>query len=113
LGEAVWSEVSKGKLQLPTALKPVLGGLEVVTGKIQEQKAQLDDLLASWKTAGALSGPLSVFRALESRQARRSAQRAAGSADALAVLQTGQSRTGLSTAWRAWQAARAWQRERQ
>jgi phytoene synthase len=75
-------------------------------------KAQLDDLLASWKTASALSGPLSVFRALESRQSRRLARRAAGAADALAVLQSGHSRTGLSTAWRAWQAARAWQRER-
>lgn len=75
-------------------------------------KAQLDELLVSWKAANALAGPLSVFRALESRHANRLARRAARSADGLTILQAGHSRTGLSTTLLAWQAARAWQRER-
>ena len=77
----------------------------------QALKAQLDDLLHSWKAAALLPGPLSVFRALESRHAGRLAGRAARSADALATLQAGQPRARLSTAWQAWQAARAWQRQ--
>ncbi|WP_426689387.1 phytoene synthase [Rhodanobacter ginsengiterrae] len=79
----------------------------------QAIKAQLDDLLASWRASATLSGPLSVFRALESRHAQRLAQRAASSGEALTRLQAGQPRTGLSTALQAWHAARAWQRQRQ
>ncbi len=60
----------------------------------QAIKAQLDDLLASWKASATLAGPLSVFRALESRHAGKLARRAARSGDSLAVLQAGQSRTG-------------------
>jgi len=77
----------------------------------QAVKAQLEDLLGSWKASAALPGPLSVFRALESRHACALARRAARSADALAILQAGQPRTHWATAWRAWQAARAWQRQ--
>lgn len=77
----------------------------------QAVKAQLDDLLASWAESVTLAGPLSVFRALESRHAHRLAQRAARAGDALAVLQAGHSRTGLATALQAWQAARAWRRQ--
>jgi phytoene synthase len=77
----------------------------------QAVKAQLDDLLASWTESATLAGPLSVFRALESRHAHRLAQRAARAGDALAVLQAGHSRTGLATALQAWQAARAWRRQ--
>jgi 15-cis-phytoene synthase len=74
-------------------------------------KAQLEDLLASWKESAALAGPLSVFRALESRHASRLAQRAADAGDALATLQAGQPRSGLATTLQAWQAARAWRRQ--
>jgi phytoene synthase len=77
----------------------------------QAIKAQLDDLLASWKASAALAGPLSVFRALESRHAGKLARRAARSGDSLAVLQSGQSHTGPGTALQAWQAARAWRRQ--
>lgn len=77
----------------------------------QAIKAQLDDLLASWKVAASMPGPLSVFRALESRHASQLARRAARSVDALATLQAGQPHARLSTAWQAWQAARAWQRQ--
>lgn len=76
----------------------------------QAVKAQLDDLLASWQESATLSGPLSVFRALESRHASALARRAARAGDALAVLQAGQSRTTLATALQAWRAARAWRR---
>ena len=78
----------------------------------QAVQAQLEDLLGSWNASSTLSGPLSVFRALESRRASALARRAAHSTDALATLQAGQSRTRLSTAWQAWRAARAWQRQR-
>ena len=77
----------------------------------QAVKAQLDDLLVSWKESAALAGPLSVFRALESRHGNRLAQRAALTGDALAVLQAGQPRSGLATTLQAWQAARAWRRQ--
>jgi len=77
----------------------------------QAVKAQLDDLLASWRESAALAGPLSVFRALESRHGNQLARRAALTDDALTVLQTGQPRTGLATTLQAWQAARAWRRQ--
>ena len=46
LGEAVWANVSKGKLQLPPAFVSVMKALESVTRKIQEQNASINDLLA-------------------------------------------------------------------
>lgn len=82
-------------------------------GEARQQaiKAQLDDLLARWKDAATLAGPLSVFRGLESRHACKLAQRAARAGDALAALQTGQPRSNLATTLQAWQAARAWRRQ--
>jgi len=46
LGEAVWAEVSKGRLQLGNTLTHVRKSLEVVTQKIQAQNASINDLLA-------------------------------------------------------------------
>jgi phage shock protein A len=46
LGESVWAEVSKGKLQLPANLLTVRKSLENVTGKIQQQNASINDLLS-------------------------------------------------------------------
>src|SRR6185436_20099534 len=46
LGEAVWAQVSKGRLKLPKELSSVMKALEVVTKKIQEQNASINDLLA-------------------------------------------------------------------
>lgn len=46
LGEAVWAEVSKGKLQLPQNLTNVRKLLEGVTAKIRVQNASINDLLA-------------------------------------------------------------------
>ena len=74
-------------------------------------RAQLDDLLARWKESAALAGPLSVFRAVESRHGNQLARRAVHTGDALAELQAAQPRTGLATALYAWQAARAWRRQ--
>jgi hypothetical protein len=45
LGEAVWAEVSKGKLQLPANLSSVKKSLEAVTNKIRAQNASINDLL--------------------------------------------------------------------
>jgi phytoene synthase len=84
-----------------------------VPGEARQQavKAQLQDLLASWRESAVLTGPLSVFRALESRHGGKLAQRAVRTDDALATLQAGQPYAGLATALQAWQAARAWQRQ--
>ncbi len=46
LGEAVWAQVSKGKLQLNSSFGQVMKSLETVTQKIQEQNASINDLLA-------------------------------------------------------------------
>ncbi|MGV3620642.1 MAG: hypothetical protein ACO1OB_07485 [Archangium sp.] len=46
LGEAVWAEVSKGKLALPANLSSVRKSLETVTSKIRAQNASINDLLA-------------------------------------------------------------------
>ena len=46
LGEALWAEVSKGRLQLPPNLSNVRKSLEQVTGRIREQNASINDLLS-------------------------------------------------------------------
>jgi uncharacterized protein YoxC len=46
LGEAVWAEVSKGKLQLSSNLTLVRKALEAVTARIRAQNASINDLLA-------------------------------------------------------------------
>ncbi len=46
LGEAVWAEVSKGKLQLPGNMSAVRKALEKVTEKIRAQNSAINDLLA-------------------------------------------------------------------
>jgi len=46
LGEAVWAEVSKGKLHLPANISAVKKSLEAVTNKIRAQNASINDLLA-------------------------------------------------------------------
>jgi len=46
LGEAVWAEVSKGKLVLPQNLTNVRKLLEGVTAKIRVQNNSINDLLA-------------------------------------------------------------------
>jgi hypothetical protein len=59
LGEAVWAQVSKGKLQLPSALASVMKALDVVTKKIQEQNASINELLAEGaEVASKLKGKL-------------------------------------------------------
>lgn len=46
LGEAVWAQISKGKLQLPSQFATVMKALEAVTRRIQEQNASINDLFA-------------------------------------------------------------------
>ena len=77
----------------------------------QAVQAQLTDLGASWEESAGLPGPLSVFRAVESRQARNLARQAAHSPDALAALQAAPSRSGFAATFDAWRAARAWRRQ--
>ncbi|HUH54258.1 MAG TPA: phytoene synthase, partial [Rhodanobacter sp.] len=71
---------------------------------------QLRELLQSWREAARLPGPLSVFRALASSHGVRMAQCAMRAPDALASLGAERPRIRPMTAWRAWQAARAWRR---
>jgi len=70
-------------------------------------KAQLTDLQSAWHESARLPGPLSVFRALESREAERLLRRARGADDPLAVLQQG-GQGGFGTTFAAWRAARRW-----
>jgi predicted nucleic acid-binding Zn-ribbon protein len=61
LGEAVWAQVSKGRLQLPKELGAVLKALENVTKKIQEQNASINDLLSEGaEVASRLKGKLAT-----------------------------------------------------
>ncbi|MBL8952260.1 MAG: hypothetical protein JNK82_15885 [Myxococcaceae bacterium] len=61
LGEAVWAQVSRGRLQLPKELGTVLKALEVVTKKIQEQNASINDLLSEGaEVASRLKGKLAT-----------------------------------------------------
>lgn len=76
----------------------------------QAIKAQLEDLHASWRDSLRLSGPLSVFRALESHHGIRLTRHAARASDAMAALHSGQSRSNLALTMQAWRAARAWRR---
>lgn len=46
LGEAVWAQISKGKLQLPSQFSTVMKALDAVTKRIQEQNASINDLFA-------------------------------------------------------------------
>lgn len=108
-------DASRDRLPLPMArlARHGLDRAQLRTPALARQqaiKAQLDDLQAGWGEAEALAGPLSVFRAVESQHARRLAQRAGRTSDALAALQAGQPRTGLATTLQAWRAARLWQR---
>jgi phytoene synthase len=70
-------------------------------------KAQLADLHSAWRESARLPGPLSVFRALESREAERLLRRARVAGDPLAVLQQG-GRAGFGATFTAWRAARRW-----
>ena len=70
---------------------------------------QLSELSAQWREAARLPGPLSVFRAVESREGERLAQRAADAAEPLQALQRARP-SGLATTLAAWQAARRWRR---
>jgi len=70
-------------------------------------KTQLADLQSAWRESARLPGPLSVFRALESREAERLLRRARSAGDPLAVLQKG-SQGGFGATFGAWQAARRW-----
>lgn len=80
--------------------------------RAQAVKVQLTDLLRSWRTSDALPGPLSVFRAVESRLDRNLARRALGARDSLAVLAREFERPGVVGTFQAWRAAITWQRAR-
>jgi len=71
---------------------------------------QLGELTAAWREAAQLSGPLSVFRTIESREGERMAQRAAGAPEPLETLQHARQPGGLAATLAAWQAARRWRR---
>jgi phytoene synthase len=79
------------------------------TARSAAVRDQLGDLSGAWHEATQLAGPLSVFRAVESREGERLAQRAAGASEPLETLQHGRA-GGLAATLAAWQAARRWRR---
>lgn len=73
-------------------------------------QAQVRDLLHGWQASDQLPGPLSVFRAVESRADRRLARRALAARDGLAALAAEPARPGLLETLRTWRTAVAWRR---
>ena len=72
LGEAVWAQVSKGKLQLPPVFGAVMKSLDAVTRKIQEQNASINDLLAEGnEIATRLKKSAATKSAVASREKKR------------------------------------------
>ncbi|TBR39921.1 MULTISPECIES: squalene/phytoene synthase family protein [Dyella] len=81
------------------------------TARDQAIRAQLVDLAQAWKAVDSLPGPLSVFRALESKGGQAAVRSALGSDQPLKALTLGQVRTGPAVAWQAWRAARQWKKQ--
>lgn len=77
----------------------------------QAVAGQLEDLVHAWTRARQQPGPLSVFRALESRHGQRLLRRARASPTPLAVLQREQQPGTLALTLAAWRAAQRWQRQ--
>jgi 15-cis-phytoene synthase len=73
-------------------------------------KAQAGDIAAALRHAAAPGAPLSLFRAMTLRQARRRAEQAVRAADPLAVLKQPAAVGGPSTALFAWRVARGLRR---
>lgn len=69
-------------------------------------RAQSGDIAQALRQAAPSSAPLSLFRAMTLRQARRRAEQAARATEPMAVLKQPQALGGPSTALFAWQAAR-------
>ena len=117
LDELLRTEVDAGRDRLPLSMASLarhgLSRAQLGQASAARQQAihdQLRELLRSWREADRLPGPLSVFRALASSHGMRMARRAMRASDALASLGMERARIGPATAWRAWQAARAWRR---
>jgi len=109
-------DADRDRLPLPMALlaRHGLSRAQLTTASPARQQAilaQADDLLAAWRAANVLPGPLSVFRALESMHGHQLLGRASRTNDTLATLQAGQPHAALRTTWQAWRAARRWQRD--
>lgn len=108
-------DADRDRLPLPMALlaKHGLSRTALRTAsdaRQQAMRAQLQDLQSSWRSASNLDGPLSVFRALESRHGSTLVHKALRASNALSALQRSHPRTGLPNTLHAWQAARSWQR---
>ena len=109
------SDIERDRLPLPMA-RLARHGLarnqlrEASDARAQAVRAQLIDLQTTWRDATSLAGPLSVFRAVESRQGDRLLRRALGAAEPLATLQAGPPDRGAALTFTAWQAARRWRR---
>ena len=72
LGEAVWAEVSKGKLALPAHIANVKKALEQVTVRIQAQNASINDLLAEGaEIAKRLEQKMRIASKAVAQQAKR------------------------------------------
>lgn len=111
------TEVDAGRDRLPLSMASLarhgLSRAQLGQASAARQQAiqdQLRDLLQCWREAVRLPGPVSVFRALASSHDMRMVQRAMRAPDALGSLAAERARIRPVTAFRAWQAARAWRR---
>ena len=71
LGEAVWAQVSKGKLKLPSQFATVMKALETVTRRIQEQNASINDLFAEGAEIANRLAKTAAKSAVASQQKKR------------------------------------------
>jgi phytoene synthase len=107
-------DVERERLPLPMARLAKFGLTRVLLRKDSPArrdaiKAQLRDLADGFAAAAVGTAPLSVFRAVESDDARHLARRALRAAEPLGVLQN-RPASGFRVLWQAWRAARAWRR---
>lgn len=105
-------DAERDRLPLPMARLARYGLARTALGRRsaardEAVKAQLADLQSAWRESARLPGPLSVFRALESRESERLLRHARGAGDPLEVLQKG-GQGGFGTTFAAWRAARRW-----
>lgn len=109
-------DADRDRLPLPMARMARFGlsrGDLTRSGAAREQAilAQLEDLDRSWRELDRLPGPLSVFRAIESKRAHGAVRQALRSEAPLEALRKRQGLAGPGTAWQAWKAARAWKKQ--
>lgn len=71
LGKSVWEQVQKGKLQLPSSLAGAMRAAQEAQRKIDQQNAEITDLLREGAEVKAKRGPVSGRTAVASKGKKR------------------------------------------